>query len=366
MFKEDIGLLCCPETGESLAFKSITRVDGDGEVLEGTLVSERSGKDYPIANGIPRFILHDAGYNPTWNYKWTVIDRGRGLNYRILDKDDPAYRIHDIFDRNDHEGLSYRHARGGVVLDIGCGVGQYSYRILKEYTPRKLVSLDLTGAIDIFRKVMLERFPEEKPRMLLVQASVFQMPFRRETFDYVLSLGVLHHTGDTRRAVASAASVLKPGGEINFWVYGPFSVHVDNAETGRGKLMTLGRFLPYYLLYAWMMLQVRLFRSLPHWLNVRILEVFSSELWYQLCRIPLLKYGFRFIFTTVMHPDRDYRLINNYDGWCNTWAETWSEQELLATLREGDIVILGISPHQTGIWGRKLPGFYPCAALPAS
>ena len=36
---------------------------------------------------------------------------------------------------------------------------------------------------------------------LIVQASAFELPFAEGTFDYVFSLGVLHHTGDTRKAI---------------------------------------------------------------------------------------------------------------------------------------------------------------------
>ena len=59
-----------------------------------------------------------------------------------------------------------------------------------------------------------------------------------------------------------------------------------------------------------------------------------------------------------MHPDRDYRFINNYDGWCNTWADTWSEHEIFPVLQEQNIVIKGISQWRTGIWGVKLKDFY--------
>jgi hypothetical protein len=59
-----------------------------------------------------------------------------------------------------------------------------------------------------------------------------------------------------------------------------------------------------------------------------------------------------------MHPDRDYRYINNYNGWCNSCAETWTDSELFPTLVDANIVIRGISEWQTGIWGEKRSGFY--------
>lgn len=356
MYAEDLPLLCCPQTRESLELIDAVE-DSDGEIITGKLRSIGSGKTYPIINGIPRFV-EPSTYNQSWDYKWTSIDQGKGLNYKILDKNDPAYHIHDLFDRNDHGGQAYRHAQGRVALDVGCGIGQYSIKLLRECQPAKVVSLDLTRGVDIFRKIMLERFPEYRRRILMVQASVFQMPFRDETFDYAFSLGVLMHTGDTRRAIHQCARVLKVGGQINFWVYGAVSVHIDNEEPDRKVHMTLGRFVPYWGYYLWAMFQIRLFRKLPHSLAVTVIRLFSSEPWYQLCRLPIAGYLFRAVFGTVMHPERDYRYINNYDGWCNSWAETWTESELFPTLAESRIVIRGISEWQTGFWGEKLMGFY--------
>ncbi len=357
MFPEDVRLFCCPRTGEHLGVATVERQDGDGDIIEGELVSERSGVRYRISNGIPRFV-QDTGYNKTWDYKWTAIDRGKGLNYRIIDESDPAYRIHDIFDRNAHGGEAFRHATGRLVLDIGCGVGQYTIKLLRDYHPARVVAMDLTGGVDIFRRIVWQRFPEYRKRIVFVQADVFAMPFRPQTFDYVLSLGVLHHTGRTRQAILAAADLVRDGGQMNFWVYAPATVHYDVRETDRPRHYTLVTFIPYQLYSIWVLAQITLFRHLPHRLVVRILSAFSSHRWYALCKLPAIGILFRAFFGTVMHPDRDYRFINNYDGWCNTWADTWSEQELFPTIKQAGLVIRGISSWPTGLWCVKQPDFY--------
>jgi SAM-dependent methyltransferase/uncharacterized protein YbaR (Trm112 family) len=356
MYSEDIDLLRCPATGERFELIDTT-TDAEGEVLTGTLRSVPSGKAYAIRNGIPRFVT-PGPYNATWEYKWTHIDKGRGLNYRILDKSDRAYTIHDLFDRNGYNGRGFCSSAGKLALDVGCGVGQYSIKLLQEAEPARVVSVDLTGAVDIFRKIVLERFPEFRRRILIVQASAFELPFAEGTFDYVFSLGVLHHTGDTRKAIGQVARAVKEGGELNFWVYGAVPVHVDNAEEGRSVGMTLAKFIARGAFYAWAMFQIRMFRMLPHRVAVAVIKAFSSELWYRLCCIPIAGYLFRALFATVMHPDHDYRYINNYDGWCNTWAETWTESELFPTVAASNMVICGISEWQTGLWCRKVTGFY--------
>jgi ubiquinone/menaquinone biosynthesis C-methylase UbiE/uncharacterized protein YbaR (Trm112 family) len=356
MYADDINLLCCPVTAEPLELSNSV-VDEDGEIISGELRSVPSGNLYPIRNGIPRFV-ELTSYNSSWDYKWTEIDQGKGLNYKTLDKNDVAYRTHDLFDRNDHNGRAYRHAEGKLALDAGCGVGQCTIKLLLEHGPAKVVSLDLTRGVDMFRKIMLERYPQFRRRILMVQSSIFQMPFRDETFDYAFSMGVMQHTGDTRKALTQVAKALKVGGEINFWIYGAVSVHIDNAETGRKVPMTLGGFVPYFFFYLWAMFQIRMFRKLPHRFAVIVIKMFSSDLWYRLCSLPVVGLLFRGVFATVMHPDRDYRYINNYDGWCNSWAETWTEPEIFPTVRECNIVILGICEWEIGIWGEKKLGFY--------
>ena len=240
------------------------------------------------------------------------------------------------------------------------GVASVSTRssFCRKVNPAKVVSMDLTGGVDIFRKIMLERYPEYRRRILMVQANVFQMPFRDDVFDYAFSLGVLMHTGDTRRAIQQVARVLKVGGQINVWLYSAVSVHIDNEESERKVTMTLGRFAPHYLFYLWVMFQIRMFRKLPHGAAVTIIKMFSSKPWYRLCSLPVIGYVFRAVFGTVLHPDRDYRYINNYDGWCNSWAETWTEGELFPTLVDSNIVIRGISRWPTGVWGEKQLEFY--------
>lgn len=352
MYESDLDLLRCPVSGTNV---SATRIDvsaDDGEILEGELASADGSHTYPITNGIPRFV-EQSSYNESWDYKWTSIDRGRGLNYRIADKDDPAYGLHDIFDRNSHDGRAWDHARDKTVLDLGCGVGQYSWRLMNEYAPAKIVSVDLTRGVDVFRKIMNERFPQLRRKFLLVQADAFALPFAAETFDYVFSLGVLMHTGDTRKAVRCAADMVKGGGQLNVWLYASEAVPYEAREAGRkGIRMPLG-YLRIMLRYSVAFFWISLFRRLPLRLSAFIIHGFSSGIWHRLCRIPGLGILARLIFSGVSHPDPAYRFINNFDGYCNAWADTWNEHEIFPVLNEAEIILLGMSEWRLGFWGEK-------------
>ena len=54
-------------------------------------------------------------------------------------------------------------------------------------------------------------------------ADAEDLPFENESFDWVYSWGVLHHTPNTERAVAEASRVLKPGGTAKIMIYHKYS-----------------------------------------------------------------------------------------------------------------------------------------------
>lgn len=355
MYEEDIKLLRCPISGEPVKLLPTSEKADDGEIIAGTLSS--SSATYEIMNGIPRF-TESVAYNRSWDFKWNVLDGGRGLNYRILDKNDPAYHIHDIFDRNSHDGVAYKHTTDRMVLDLGCGIGQYAIKTLMEYQARKIVAVDLTRGVDIFRKIVEYRYPQFKKKLLIVQASVFSLPFPKAAFDYVYSLGVLMHTGDTLLALEKTCEQVKPGGEINIWVYCSEPLAYDATEPNRENALTLSNLSSFSKRIKYPMFWIHLFRKIGHKLTLRIVKFFSSESIYRLSKIR----GFQWIgviFPSVDHPDYDYRLINNYDGYVNNWCDTWSEHELFPVLKKHSIAILGLSSWRLGIWGKKNLDFYP-------
>lgn len=56
-----------------------------------------------------------------------------------------------------------------------------------------------------------------------VQTSALELPWHAETFDVVVSIGCLHHTGDLRRAIDEVHRVLRPGGMALVMLYNAHS-----------------------------------------------------------------------------------------------------------------------------------------------
>jgi SAM-dependent methyltransferase len=107
---------------------------------------------------------------------------------------------------------------GKRFLDIGCGSGLHSLAALR-LGAVQVVSLDLDAdCVATTRRVLHMHAPGKAWTVL--ERSVFDLePGATERFDVVYSWGVLHHTGDMYRALRSAASLVRPGGQFIFALY---------------------------------------------------------------------------------------------------------------------------------------------------
>ncbi|MFI5302910.1 MAG: class I SAM-dependent methyltransferase, partial [Polyangiales bacterium] len=109
-------------------------------------------------------------------------------------------RYHDLVDDLEVE-LAIPYARGAHVLDIGCGTGLISRRLMAH--ARSVTGVDLS------------------PRMLavarargldVVEASALSLPFEDASFDVAVSFKTLAHVPDLSRALAEMTRVVRPGG----------------------------------------------------------------------------------------------------------------------------------------------------------
>jgi ubiquinone/menaquinone biosynthesis C-methylase UbiE len=98
--------------------------------------------------------------------------------------------------------------QGKHLLEIGCGMGFDSLEFLKRGV--RVTATDLTpNAVRLAaRHFEIEGVPPESVHT----ENALDLSFPDESFDAVWSNGVLHASGDTRRAVAEAWRVLRPGG----------------------------------------------------------------------------------------------------------------------------------------------------------
>ena len=104
---------------------------------------------------------------------------------------------------------------GKKVLEVGLGYGTLGQAIAARGADYHGVDI-APGPVSMMRRRLgLLGFAGDQVR----QASVLELPFERETFDYVYSIGCLHHTGDLGRSVDEVHRVLAPGGRAVVMLY---------------------------------------------------------------------------------------------------------------------------------------------------
>jgi SAM-dependent methyltransferase len=102
------------------------------------------------------------------------------------------------------------------LLEIGLGygtLGEALTRLGADYH-----GLDIAAGPVAMMRARLARVPGARPDQV-TQGSVLELPFEDASFDQVVSIGCLHHTGDLFSAVAECRRALRPGGRLVMMVY---------------------------------------------------------------------------------------------------------------------------------------------------
>lgn len=102
------------------------------------------------------------------------------------------------------------------ALDDGCGGGRYSLAL------KKLGCARVSGVDISVNSIALARSmnPFNDSQVQFSVSSVLELPFEPESFDFVFSNGVLHHTRSTEQGISEIFRVLKKGGRCWLYLYG--------------------------------------------------------------------------------------------------------------------------------------------------
>jgi SAM-dependent methyltransferase len=117
------------------------------------------------------------------------------------------------------EFAGFDSAAGQRVLEIGVGLGADHVRFAQ--SGANLYGVDLTArAVEHTRR----RLALFDLRSNLTTGDAEQLAFEANEFDLVYSWGVLHHSPDTRAAIAEVYRVLRPGGVAKVMIYHKWSL----------------------------------------------------------------------------------------------------------------------------------------------
>lgn len=193
-------IIACPSCAQSL---SLDAAESIGDRVKTGSLRCAGGHRFRIERFVPRFVPDDqyaASFGMQWNrFRRTQLDRYNGTR---ISRD----RFVQV------TGWEPESLRGRLVLDAGCGAGRFAQVALDHGA--ELVAMDLSNAVDACHDNLASN-----DRLHVIQASIYNPPFRAATFDRLYSIGVLQHTPDVERAVKALPALLKPDGMLAYWIY---------------------------------------------------------------------------------------------------------------------------------------------------
>lgn len=237
-------MLCCPICGEDLELRAFETIFVEIQQLtvtkNGTLTCKQCRTWYPVMDFIPvmlafttpvhgkfaaRFAQQMTGLTAYTTPKGTAMPGERSVQATFSEEWDliQENELSFIFTADELVELNRQvwlrplqstRDEFKIVLNVGVGIGQETVALQKAIGNAEIVGFDLNFALLRRGHLCLEI-----PNFHLVIGSLFQLPFRQQSFDVVYSQGVLHHTYSTKAAFEAIAKFVRPAGFLFIWVY---------------------------------------------------------------------------------------------------------------------------------------------------
>ena len=271
--------LCCPDCNSSLIQKEIKK--DDLQYISGKLVCEHCSKNYQINNGVPCFVSSDQYVN-SFSYEW-----GKHSKTQLeIDVEHTEYLFFKEL------GINKNELKNLKVLDAGVGPGRYAFIPINSGS--EFHGVDLSTAVYQARK--------NYDSGTFIQADLQKLPYKKEYFDFIYSIGVLHHTPDPKQSFLSLIPYLKPGGSISIVLYNKGSLLYEYAKRWRKYTIKFDKKILYRL--CWL----------------------SALLLYPIYKLPIFKL-FIYYLPIDMHRKFEWRVLNTFDAYSPRYASThhWSE-----------------------------------------
>lgn len=107
---------------------------------------------------------------------------------------------------------------GKDVLEVGLGYGTVSQKLAEANA--NYTGLDIAaGPVSMVN----HRLSQAGLSGRAIAGSILEPPFDANSFDCVIAIGCLHHTGDLEGAIEQCWNLLRPGGRLIFMVYYAYS-----------------------------------------------------------------------------------------------------------------------------------------------
>jgi ubiquinone/menaquinone biosynthesis C-methylase UbiE len=226
-----------------------------------------------------------------------------------------------------------------VALDLGCGTGRWSKFIAPKV--KFIEAVDPSMAVLTAQKT-LEPFNNVR----VTQAAADNLPFAHESFDFIFSLGVLHHIPDTSKALNEAVTRLKKNGHFLLYIY--------YALDSRGFL-----FRTLFKVSDWIR---KIISSLPHPIKHFLCDIIAVVVYMPLIILARIFKGLGMNFYKRLplsyYCDKSFYIIRNdvLDRFGTPLEQRFTKQEIENMMTQAGLGNIRFSEHQP-YWhaiGRKV------------
>lgn len=284
------------------------------------LACEACGRTFPFVQGVARFVdaQHYAG---SFGFQWQVFARTQ-LDTSQSHRSEVAFRR--------RTGFSPEDLAGKLVLDVGCGMGRFADVATR--WGAHVVGVDLSLAAEVAARNLGDR------AATFFQADVFNLPFAPESFDYIYSIGVLHHTPDCERAFKLLPALLKPGGKIAIWLYSGYNRWYRMSDLYR----KVTRRMPPRLLHKICYAAIPLYGVHQALKKVPLVGKLASG-------------SLAYMIPMPLNPDPKWRVLDTFD-WYSPWYQSkHTYEEVFRWFESCGLVDLRVIEQPIAVQGRK-PG----------
>jgi len=219
--------LVCPACKDELTLKA-TSCEGD-EIIEGSLHCA-CGQVFPIISGVPRLLLDTLRKELPQQYRDFFHRYAKLFKNEVISKENRVSKKKKMtIDRFSYEWIKFSDYncnnfkafiaplpadffKGKLGLDIGCGAGRHARQASKKGA--EIVAVDLSQAVDVAQHSNIDN-----ELVHIVQADIYDLPFSPGIFNFIFSLGVIHHLPEPEKGYRDLLPFLSKGGSLFIWVY---------------------------------------------------------------------------------------------------------------------------------------------------
>lgn len=192
----------CPACHDQL------RAEGDMASIH-RLACVQCASSYPCREGVLDFSM-------------TVADEltQQGFSYQWQRRSEGAFEKGTIYGRSiagrakDVADMFEAGTAPSMILDAGCGAGDIAIDLARRFPTATIIAVDYsTSAFDIAARRDLP------VNVVVMRGDIRRLPLSDSSIDVAYSLGVMHHTDNTRISFDAVARVVRADGRMVLWLY---------------------------------------------------------------------------------------------------------------------------------------------------